>query len=136
MTGFTARCLCGEIELSSSSDAIMQANCHCDDCRRAGGSVFASLVMVPVEALSVSKGEPASYQHESDRGSTMTKYFCPNCGSQLFGANSASPERRSVRVGVIDDASWFEPKANVFVSRKLPSTLLNEAAKAFDKMPG
>ncbi len=136
MTGFTGRCLCGEIEIKSTSDPTFQANCHCDDCRRAGGSAYASLVFVPEEALTVTKGDPASYQHQSDRGSTMTKYFCPNCGSQLFGFGSANPSRRGVRVGVIEDASWFKPEVNVYASRKLPSTLLNEDAKAFDEMPG
>ena len=136
MTGFTAHCLCGAIALESTSDAIMQANCHCDDCRRAGGSAFASLAFVPAEALTVTKGEPASYEHQSDRGSTMTKYFCSSCGSQLFGSSSANPTRRSVRVGIIDDASWFKPAVNVYTSRKLPATLLDEDAKAFDTMPG
>ncbi len=135
MAGFTARCLCGDITLESTSDPSFQANCHCDDCRRAGGGVYASLVMVPAEALSVTLGTPASFSHESDRGSTMTKYFCAKCGSQMFGANSGTPERRAVRVGVIDDASWFKPMANVFAKRKLPSTIMDEDAKAFDEMP-
>ena len=135
MTGFTAHCLCGAIALQSSADASLQANCHCDDCRRAGGSVYASYAFVPADALTVT-GEPASYQHQADSGNAMTKYFCPTCGSQLFSANSAHPERRGVRVGVIDDASWFKPMANVYASRKLPSTHLDEDAKAFDKMPG
>jgi hypothetical protein len=136
MTGFTARCLCGDIELHSTADAAMQANCHCDDCRKAGGGVYASYAFVPVEALSVTKGKPASFEHRSDRGSTMTKYFCPRCGSQMFTSNSANPARRGVRVGVIEDASWFKPAANVYVSRKLPSTQAEPEAKAFDKMPG
>jgi hypothetical protein len=136
MTGFTAHCLCGDIALESTADPMMQANCHCDDCRRAGGGVFASYAFVPAEALTVTKGKPASFEHKSDRGSTMTKYFCPRCGSQLYGMNSANPTRRGVRVGAIEDASWFKPAANVYVSRKLPSTLIDPAAKAFDKMPG
>ena len=136
MTGFTARCLCGDIAFASSSDPKMQANCHCDDCRRAGGSVYASLVMVPAEDITISKGEPASFAHQSDNGTTMTKYFCPNCGSQLFGSNSANPANRTVRVGVIEDASWFQPQISVYTSRKLPSTLLHDDIKVFDKMPG
>lgn len=136
MTGFTAHCLCGDIAIESTADPVFQANCHCDDCRRAGGGVYASYAFVPDEALSVSKGTPATFEHKSDRGSTMTKYFCPRCGSQLMGANSAFPGRRAVRVGVIDDAAWFKPMANVYVSRKLPSTLIDPEAKAFDKMPG
>ena len=46
MTGFTGRCLCGEIEIKSTSDPTLQANCHCDDCRRAGGSAYGSLAVV------------------------------------------------------------------------------------------
>jgi len=46
------------------------------------------------------------------------------------------PTRRSASVGVIDDASWFKPLADVCVSRKLPSTVRDEDAKVFDKMPG
>ncbi|MDP6707095.1 MAG: GFA family protein [Alphaproteobacteria bacterium] len=133
---FTGQCLCGAVRFESTAEPTAQANCHCDDCRRSGGGVFASFVFVPVEALRVLQGETASYQHASDRGSTMTKEFCPRCGSPLFTANSRHPERRGVRVGAIDDASWFKPRANVYVSRKLPSTPLDEAAKAFDEMPG
>jgi len=40
------------------------------------------------------------------------------------------------KVAVIDDTSWFKPAANVYASRKLPSTVLDEDAKVFSKMPG
>jgi hypothetical protein len=54
----------------------------------------------------------------------------------MFASGSGKPERRGIRVGVIDDASWFKPMANVYSSRKLPSTPLDPEVKAFDKMPG
>ena len=136
MTGFTARCLCGTVQLSVEAEPLMMANCHCDDCRRATGASFASVVHVLADKLIVTAGEPACFEHESDKGSTMKKFFCPTCGSQLFGANDAWPDRRTVRVGVIDDASWFKPRANVYASRKLPATVLDPDVKAFDKMPG
>ncbi len=132
---FTGRCMCGAVTFESSSEAIFQANCHCDDCRRTGGGAFASFAFVPPEALSV-KGETTSYHHVSDRGSEMTKTFCPNCGAPLFTANNSRPERWGVRVGAIDDASWFQPQVNVYASRKLPSTPMDEEVQAFDEMPG
>jgi len=39
-------------------------------------------------------------------------------------------------VGLIEDSSWFEPKVNVYTSRRLPSTPIDPKIKAFDKMPG
>jgi len=132
---FSGRCLCGAVTFESSSKPMFQANCHCDDCRRSGGSTYASYAFVADEALTVS-GDTASYQHQSDSGTTMTKMFCANCGSQLFTANSGAAGRRGVRVGAIEDASWFQPQANVYASRKLPSTPIDAGVTAFDKMPG
>lgn len=127
--------MCGSVTFESSSDAIAQANCHCDDCRRSSGSPFSSFAFVPADALTVT-GKTASYQHQSAAGTTMTKDFCPSCGSPLFTANSANEGRRGVRVGAIDDASWFQPQVNVYTSSKLASTAIDGNLKAFDKMPG
>lgn len=134
-TVFTGRCLCGAVRFESASEPTAQANCHCDDCRRSAGGVYASFAFVPADALRVTQGETARYQHLSDRGNRMTKEFCPACGSQLFTANSARPERRGIRIGAIDDARWFRPQANVYASRRLPSTPIDEAVRAFDEMP-
>ena len=134
-SSFTGRCLCGAVQFLSSTAPELQANCHCNDCRRSGGGVYASFVFVPADALTI-QGETASYEHLCDRGTTMTKLFCPNCGSQLFSINSGHPERVGIRVGVIDDASWFQPMANVYTCRKLPSTPIYDSVPAFEKMPG
>jgi len=131
----SGRCLCGSVSFECDQVPVFQANCHCDDCRRSGGGVHASFVFVPADGLRVN-GRTQTYEHTSDAGNIMTKYFCPDCGSQMFASGSGKPERRGIRVGVIDDASWFKPMANVYSSRKLPSTPLDPEVKAFDKMPG
>jgi hypothetical protein len=53
----------------------------------------------------------------------------------LFTRNSANPGRRGIRVGTITDASWFQPSANVYAGRRLPSTPMDDEIKAFDEMP-
>ncbi len=133
---FSGQCMCGAVAFESSSEPIFQANCHCDDCRRSGGSVYASFAFIPFDQLTMTKGETSKFQHSSDSGSTMTKHFCHQCGTQLFTENSNFPERRGVRIGAIDDASWFKPMANVYTSKKLPSTPLDSNIKTFEKMPG
>ena len=133
LTKFSGRCLCGLVRFECGAEPEFQACCHCDDCRHAGGGVYGSFVFVSGEALQIT-GEMRSYEHKSDRGNTMTKHFCPTCGSHMFGSNSKTPERRAVWAGVVDDASWFKPQAYVYASKKLPHTPVNPEVETFDKM--
>ena len=133
LTKFSGRCLCGLVRFECGAEPEFQACCHCDDCRHAGGGVYGSFVFVAGEALQIT-GEMRSYEHESDRGNTMTKHFCPTCGSHMFGSNSKTPERRAVWAGIIDDASWFKPQAYVYARKKLPHTPVNPEVETFDKM--
>ena len=133
LTKFSGRCLCGLVRFECGAEPEFQACCHCDDCRHAGGGVYGSFVFVSGEALKIT-GEMRSYEHESDRGNTMTKHFCPTGGAHMFGSNSKTPERRAVWVGIIDDASWFKPQAYVYARKKLPHTPVNPEVETFDKM--
>ena len=47
----SGRCLCGSVSFECSAEPIFQGCCHCDDCRRSGGSLYASFVFVPTETL-------------------------------------------------------------------------------------
>ena len=120
----TGNCLFGQVSYAAQADPVFAAHCHCDDCRKNTGSDYAALVFVPMESLTW-QGETRSYSHHADSGNLMTKYFCPQCVSQLFGTNSARNDRMHIKVGSMDDASWFQPWYNVFASRRLPSTPIN-----------
>ena len=96
------------------------------------GGVYGSFVFVATKALHVT-GEMRAYEHQSDRGNTMTKDFCPMCGSHMFGSNNKRPKLSGIFVGVIDDASWFKPQAYVYASKKLPDTPVNPEVETFDK---
>jgi hypothetical protein len=130
---FSGHCLCGSVSFEFSAEPEFPHCCHCDDCRRASGSVYGSFVYVSAEALQVT-GEMRSYAHQNDQSSTMTKYFCPSCGSHIIGTNSKTPERRAVWVGVINDASWFKPEVYFYASRKLPHAPVDPEVETFDKM--
>ncbi len=132
MAGFTGGCLCGAIRYEVTSDPIRTAHCHCDDCRRATGSSFATNVFVKEDDLVVLQGELKSYQHPTDSGATMTKEFCGDCGAQLFGYSSGSVGAKGVKVGSIDDASFVRPEIEVYVSRALPFTRLSDETEKFE----
>ncbi len=133
MAGFTGGCLCGAIRYQVKSDPVRVANCHCDDCRRTTGASFTTNVFVKEEDLTILQGSPRSFQHPSGSGATMTKEFCGDCGSPLFGSGSGSTGVKNVKVGSIDDASRIRPSINVFVSKALPFTVLADDTEKFEK---
>jgi len=63
----------------------------------------------------------------------MTKRFCGNCGSQLFGKGSRGGGMIHIKVGTIDDASFVRPSMDIFVSKKLPFVRLSDETDHFDR---
>jgi len=130
----TGSCLCGQVAYKAEAEPVFAAHCHCDDCRKNTGAAYAPLVFVPAKSLTW-QGETRAYTHTADSGSIMTKHFCTQCGTQLFGSNANRNDRIHIKVGTLDDASWFQPWYNVFASRRLPSTPINTEVPDADKMP-
>ena len=133
MAKWTGGCLCGAIRYEVNGDPVRVANCHCDDCRKATGSSFATNAFFKEEDVVVLQGSPKSYQHTADSGSTMTKQFCGDCGSQLFGFSSGGAGVKNIKVGTIDDASGIRPQINVFTSKALEFTHLSEDTEHFER---
>jgi hypothetical protein len=134
MSVFSGKCLCGNVSYQCHSEPKAIFNCHCEDCRRATGSVFGTNLFVPEAKVEIS-GEVSSYSHISDSGSTMTKRFCPNCGSLLFGSNSAKPNVVSIRAGTVDQLALIKPQINLFMDKKVPSTSIDENLEQASRMP-
>ena len=80
-------------------------------------------------------GSPQAFQHQSESGNTMTKEFCPRCGSTVFGSNSGRPGIKSVYIGSFENASFVEPNFNVWTCRQLPYTLIDESLNNYPKGP-
>ena len=134
MSVFSGKCLCGKVAYTCHTEPKTIFNCHCEDCRRATGSVFGTNLFVPEDKVEIF-GKVFSYSHTSDSGSTMTKRFCPNCGSLLFGKNSAKVNVLSIRAGTVDQLDLIKPVVNVFMDSKIPSTSIDQNLKQAPRMP-
>ena len=135
MTTLTGQCLCGQVSFKAEGDITMQGNCHCTDCQQVSGSAYATLVFMRKDNVEIT-GETKRYAHEVDSGNTLSKDFCPNCGSQMFGGNAARPGSIAIKAGCIDQKSEIKPQFNVYTGSKIPCTLMDEGIPGFDKMPG
>ena len=134
MSIFTGSCLCGSVNYKSNSDPLVIQNCHCDQCRKATGSVYLTNLFIKEENFEIT-GEVNNYTHLSDAGNNMTKYFCLNCGSQVFGKNSGRPGIITIRAGTVNEKDIIKPIRNLFLKSKVPSTPINSNLEACEGMP-
>ena len=79
--------------------------------------------------------ELSIFKHISDSGSTMTKFFCPCCGSLMFGKNSLKKNIISIRAGTVDQINKIKPTINIFMDSKVPSTIIDTKLKQNNRMP-
>jgi len=135
MTEINGSCLCGNISYKGDVDIKMVINCHCKDCQQVTGSVHGTLVFVAEDEIEIS-GSPKEFQHPADSGNTLTKFFCNDCGSQLFGKNTGRAGMIGIRGGTIAQKELVTPGANIYCESAIPSTPMAEDAKQFPKMPG
>jgi len=133
MSGFTGGCNCGAIRIEVTGEPIRAQICHCDDCRRSGGSAFATNVFVNAADLKIVKGSPREYHWTADSGNRRGRAFCGDCGTTVFAWNEARPQMRAVRIGAIDDARFVKPWAHVWTVRALPSTNLDDDLEKFER---
>jgi len=81
--------------------------CHCRDCRKHHGAPFHASAIFPQDAVTVS-GEARAYHG---------RYFCPNCGSPVFGRSGDEVE---VNLGSLDAPEQLIPTYELWTIRRLP----------------
>ena len=115
---YTGACLCGTISYRIDvSDEVVAVHCHCDDCRRATGSAFATVLGVPEGDFHLLVGYPKGYRVTGASGGAVERQFCVDCGSPLFTIAALSPGVVFVKAGSLDDASWLHPALACWTDR-------------------
>jgi len=133
-TNYTGGCLCGAVRYECTADPIFMGNCHCRDCQKASGSGYEAAIGVPAPALKIT-GNVKYHDIKADSGSMVSRGFCPECGSRLFGKTSGMPQLAIVMAGNLDDPKQFQPGMDVYTSSAQPWDHMNPALPKFLKMP-
>jgi hypothetical protein len=130
---FTGGCLCSNIRYECLAEPIFMGNCHCRDCQRATGSAFAAALLVPRDSVAIA-GEVKYHDVIGDSGATVSRGFCPNCGSRLF-SKPPHPELMGILAGSLDDPSEFQPGIDFYTTSAQPWDVMNPDLPKFAKMP-
>lgn len=107
----TGRCLCGDITFETHAAPQGASVCHCGQCRRQSGHLWAS-AHVPKSELAVNG--PVNWYEAS---AAARRGFCPRCGSFLFWA-AHDEETISFALGAVDEPTGIVLERHIFTADK------------------
>lgn len=134
-TGFSGGCACGAIRYSVSGAPRYMGNCHCRDCQQATGGAYLPAVGVRDGEFALEKGAPTWFDRTADRGHTVRRAFCPDCGSPMFVKNTINPDFTVIYAGSLNDPSWYTPGLDIFVKSAQPWNPMHPDVPKIDAMP-
>jgi hypothetical protein len=136
MVKLTGGCLCGEIryEITEDTSQFFSYSCYCRACQYITGGQPNSVVYITKKIL-ITKGKPCCYNSKSEFGTNISRFFCNMCGTHLYGESENYKGSTVIKVGTLDDPSFFNPKMNVWVSNAQPWHYIDSNLKNFDKAP-
>ena len=130
----TAACCCGQLRIEVRGEPRGIGVCHCLECQRRTGSVFAALASFrgPFKVT----GDATEYVRTGDAGAKFRFRFCPVCGSTVFHTEEGVEGSVGVAVGAFGDPSFPAPQVSVYDCRRHPWVRMPGGVIAFDRDPG
>lgn len=119
MAGFSGRCFCGGVRYESAAAPEFAYYCHCTDCRRVNGTAFHTGLVVPRTAFRVTAGAAAKHDATADSGHTISRFFCPACGAQLWSQTTADERILSVKAGSVDGDLAIDPTIEIWMQSRV-----------------
>lgn len=106
-------CLCGGVRIVVTGDLAGPDACHCSQCRRWSGHVWASTDVLR-EDLTVSGEDRVRWFASSDR---VRRGFCGDCGSVLFW-DVPGRARIAISMGAFDTPTGVHLEKHIFTADK------------------
>lgn len=131
---YVGGCACGSVRYEVLGPHQIVAQCCCEKCQRFTGTGHSTGAMFSLQGFTIT-GKLTKYIYQSDNQTEVTKSFCPQCGSQLFGENSGASEYITISLGTMDNSSEFMPEVAIYAEHLNGWDNLQPGILTFDKLP-
>ena len=132
----TGGCYCGEIRYEAEGDPIMKGECHCRECQYITGGPANDFMAMPAAGFRFTKGTPKAFSRP-DLDHPVTREFCATCGTHVLTRSPALPQAVILKVGTLDDTSFFGGPQVVMQTADAPSFHhIPAGVPAFERWPG
>jgi len=118
MTTRRAACSCGQLDLTCEGEPVRVSICHCLECQRRTGGVFASQAWFHRHQITAIAGASTRYVRSSDSGNSVAFQFCAVCGSTVYWEADSFPGLIAIAVGAFADPGFPAPKYSVWERRR------------------
>lgn len=112
-----AACSCGRLTARVVGEPARVSVCHCLNCQRRSGSVFAAQARFDRDAVEIS-GPSNQYTLSGDEGGKASFHFCPNCGATVYYQNHGLEHFVSIPIGAFAEPNFPAPTISVYEDRK------------------
>ncbi len=126
-------CLCGGVRYEISGKLDKMHFCHCQMCRRAHGTPFASYVALNPRDRRYTRGEELIAQYQSSAEAVRT--FCSRCGSKLEFQTTKTPDEIWIASGTFDDDPGIPSTSHIYVASKAPWFEITDDLKQYPEEP-
>lgn len=127
----TGGCHCGAVRYEIDGPIDRFSLCHCDDCRRIGGSAFGAALVLPAAGFRIVRGEEALTPYESSPG--KFRCFCSRCGTHIVARMTARPGTVIVRAGTVDGDPGVRPDMHIWVRARAPWYAIRDALPQYEE---
>ena len=93
----TASCCCGACRVEVEGEPVVNALCHCTNCRRRTGSAFGWSVYFADRQVMGRRGAFGLYEIAGER--PQQRWFCAACGSTLLWKAAIRPHQTGIAGG-------------------------------------
>ncbi|MCK0141468.1 GFA family protein [Aliiroseovarius sp. F20344] len=104
-------CLCGAIEFETSANPKGVSMCHCSQCQKQSGGIWASAYVAEADLTIAGDVKWYAASDAAKRGS------CPTCGSFLFW-KANDEDTISFALGAIDGPTGLKLEKHIFIADK------------------
>lgn len=114
----TGHCLCGAVEITTTSESRSLDICHCKNCQLQTGSPFAAFLALPFKSLEISGPLKKFGDRRTVSGNLVERFFCGDCGSPCYVRVVRAPNTAYVFSGLFNDTDDLAPKVHGWTSQK------------------
>ena len=127
-------CLCGSVTYECGGPPRVALHCHCRSCQKTSGSGHTTILVVSADDLQVT-GTLSFHQREADSGNTVTRGFCPACGSDIYSESSGHKGQIYLRASSLDDPNLAMPAMAIYADQAIAWDHMDEGLPRFPGMP-
>ncbi|POF34477.1 GFA family protein [Roseibium marinum] len=125
----TGRCECGKVAFEVDAVRETVTVCHCNQCRRTSGHLWASTV-APADTLRFTCDDGLAWYRSSD---FAERGFCKACGSSLFYRMDGD-DTIAIAAGCLDTSDGLTTGKHIFVKDKAGYYEIGDGAPQFRKL--